>query len=190
MTSAPRMLRAHYTANDISNNSRALRIISERSSKGETRDLLLEDLTSKDKNRRSKALNAMHFLVSNRACMPIPSSKSDVPLMAHKNSITHLHLHPAQRPTNLHCTRRLRLSLPRRTRGGNLHDNIANPPKNPSPRRTESPEHHQLSPTREYTSRIGSRDCQPLALQVPVSVRADGTIPETGCGYSHEDLVV
>lgn len=47
--------------------SRALRIISERSTKGETRDLLLQDLTSRDKARRAKALNAMFFLVSNRA---------------------------------------------------------------------------------------------------------------------------
>ncbi|KAH8433638.1 uncharacterized protein LDX57_011272 [Aspergillus melleus] len=45
----------------------ALRIIAERSTKGETRDLLLEDLASKNKDRRNKALSAMHFLVSNRA---------------------------------------------------------------------------------------------------------------------------
>ncbi|OJJ46291.1 hypothetical protein ASPZODRAFT_133322 [Penicilliopsis zonata CBS 506.65] len=45
----------------------ALRIISERSTKGSTRDLLLEDLASKNKERRNKALTAMHFLVSNRA---------------------------------------------------------------------------------------------------------------------------
>ncbi|KAK1139115.1 hypothetical protein N8T08_001301 [Aspergillus melleus] len=45
----------------------ALRIIAERSTKGETRDLLLEDLASKNKDRRNKALGAMHFLVSNRA---------------------------------------------------------------------------------------------------------------------------
>lgn len=45
----------------------ALRIISERATKGQTRDLLLEDLASKDHKRRGKALNAMWFLVSNRA---------------------------------------------------------------------------------------------------------------------------
>ncbi|XHG02750.1 hypothetical protein AWENTII_006088 [Aspergillus wentii] len=45
----------------------ALRIISERSTKGSTRDLLLQDLASKHQGRRSKALSAMHFLVSNRA---------------------------------------------------------------------------------------------------------------------------
>ncbi|GKZ37866.1 hypothetical protein AbraIFM66950_009693, partial [Aspergillus brasiliensis] len=45
----------------------ALRIIAERSTKGETRDLLLRDLASRNKQRRGKALNAMHFLVSNRA---------------------------------------------------------------------------------------------------------------------------
>ncbi|KAL5365826.1 hypothetical protein BJX96DRAFT_19938 [Aspergillus floccosus] len=47
--------------------SAALRIISERSTKGETRDLLLQDLASKDKERRGRALNAIYFLVSNRA---------------------------------------------------------------------------------------------------------------------------
>lgn len=51
---------------------RALRIISERSTKGSTRDLLLQDLASKHQGRRSKALSAMHFLVSNRACMGLP----------------------------------------------------------------------------------------------------------------------
>ncbi|KAF9894213.1 hypothetical protein FE257_007715 [Aspergillus nanangensis] len=45
----------------------ALRIISERSTKGETRDLLLKDLASKDEERRGQALNAIYFLVSNRA---------------------------------------------------------------------------------------------------------------------------
>ncbi|QSS53564.1 hypothetical protein I7I53_00859 [Histoplasma capsulatum var. duboisii H88] len=45
----------------------ALRIISERSTKGSTRDLLLEDLSSKDPTLRNKALNALYFLVSNRA---------------------------------------------------------------------------------------------------------------------------
>ncbi|KAL4888705.1 hypothetical protein BDV59DRAFT_205948 [Aspergillus ambiguus] len=45
----------------------ALRIISERSTRGETRDLLLQDLSSKDKERRGKALNAIYFLVSNRS---------------------------------------------------------------------------------------------------------------------------
>ncbi|KAJ5246994.1 Armadillo-like helical [Penicillium chermesinum] len=45
----------------------ALRIISERSTKGETRDILLADLSSKNKTRRGKAINALHFLVSNRA---------------------------------------------------------------------------------------------------------------------------
>ncbi|KAI2791523.1 hypothetical protein POX_c04384 [Penicillium oxalicum] len=47
--------------------SAALRIISERSTKGPTRDLLLEDLSSKNKSRRDKALTALNFLVSNRA---------------------------------------------------------------------------------------------------------------------------
>ncbi|KAA8642213.1 uncharacterized protein ATNIH1004_011154 [Aspergillus tanneri] len=45
----------------------SLRIIAERSTKGETRDLILLDLASRDKSRRNKALSAMHFLVSNRA---------------------------------------------------------------------------------------------------------------------------
>ncbi|EAW15102.1 uncharacterized protein ACLA_057580 [Aspergillus clavatus NRRL 1] len=45
----------------------ALRIIAERSTKGQTRDLLLKDLASKNKERRGKALAAMFFLVSNRA---------------------------------------------------------------------------------------------------------------------------
>ncbi|ODH39834.1 hypothetical protein ACO22_01777 [Paracoccidioides brasiliensis] len=45
----------------------ALRIISERSTKGSTRDLLLEDLSSKDPSLRNKALNALYFLVSNRS---------------------------------------------------------------------------------------------------------------------------
>ncbi|KAJ5082000.1 hypothetical protein N7532_011043 [Penicillium argentinense] len=45
----------------------ALRILSERSTKGETRDLLLEDLSSKDKVRQDRSLTALYFLVSNRA---------------------------------------------------------------------------------------------------------------------------
>ncbi|KAJ5088183.1 hypothetical protein N7456_011799 [Penicillium angulare] len=47
----------------------ALRIISERSTKGETRELLLEDLSSKNKARQGKALTALHFLATNRARM-------------------------------------------------------------------------------------------------------------------------
>ncbi|KAJ6033058.1 hypothetical protein N7444_010829 [Penicillium canescens] len=45
----------------------ALRIISERSTKGDTRDLLLEQLASKHKISQGRALNALNFLVSNRA---------------------------------------------------------------------------------------------------------------------------
>ena len=48
---------------------RALRIISERSTKGDTRDLLLEQLASKHKISQGRALNALNFLVSNRARM-------------------------------------------------------------------------------------------------------------------------
>ncbi|KKK17932.1 hypothetical protein AOCH_005590 [Aspergillus ochraceoroseus] len=47
--------------------SAALRIIAERSTKGDTRDFLLSDLASKNPERRGKALTAMYFLVSNRA---------------------------------------------------------------------------------------------------------------------------
>ncbi|KAL2824525.1 hypothetical protein BDW59DRAFT_147462 [Aspergillus cavernicola] len=47
--------------------SAALRIIGERSVKGDTRDLLLKDLASKHPERRNNALAAMFFLVSNRA---------------------------------------------------------------------------------------------------------------------------
>lgn len=50
--------------------SRALRIISERSTKGDTRDLLLEELASRNKVQQRRALNALNFLVSNRARMP------------------------------------------------------------------------------------------------------------------------
>ncbi|KAK2741020.1 hypothetical protein FQN57_005756 [Myotisia sp. PD_48] len=44
---------------------RSLKIVSERASKEPTRDLLLEDLASKDRGRRQKALTAIHFLVAN-----------------------------------------------------------------------------------------------------------------------------
>ncbi|KAL4951304.1 hypothetical protein BDW69DRAFT_40910 [Aspergillus filifer] len=47
--------------------SAALRIIAERSVKSDTRDLLLEDLSSKSPARRNKAVSAVLFLVSNRA---------------------------------------------------------------------------------------------------------------------------
>ncbi|RDW81779.1 uncharacterized protein DSM5745_05336 [Aspergillus mulundensis] len=47
--------------------SAALRIIAERSVKGDTKDLLLEDLASKNPERRNKAISAAFFLVSNRA---------------------------------------------------------------------------------------------------------------------------
>ncbi|KAL1982289.1 hypothetical protein VTN96DRAFT_1447 [Rasamsonia emersonii] len=59
----------------------ALRIVAERSTKGSTRDLLLRDLASKDKERRNKALTAMHFLVSNRALArsAVPSRLKDLP---------------------------------------------------------------------------------------------------------------
>ena len=58
-----------YTAPMIGTNilHSALRIIAERSTKGETRDLLLRDLASTNTERRSKALSAMYFLVSNRS---------------------------------------------------------------------------------------------------------------------------
>ncbi|KAJ6109722.1 Armadillo-like helical [Penicillium sp. IBT 16267x] len=45
----------------------ALRIIAERSTKGEARDILLDDLSSKNKVRQGRALTALNFLVSNRA---------------------------------------------------------------------------------------------------------------------------
>ncbi|KAL4913160.1 hypothetical protein BDW62DRAFT_220848 [Aspergillus aurantiobrunneus] len=47
--------------------SAALRIIAERSVKGDTRDLLLKDLASKNPERRNKAIPTAFFLVSNRA---------------------------------------------------------------------------------------------------------------------------
>ncbi|KAH8701138.1 hypothetical protein BGW36DRAFT_292977 [Talaromyces proteolyticus] len=45
----------------------SLRILSERATKEASRDLLLEDLKSKNKKRRDRALTAIHFLVSSRA---------------------------------------------------------------------------------------------------------------------------
>ncbi|KAJ5915385.1 Armadillo-like helical [Penicillium verhagenii] len=45
----------------------ALRIIAERSTKDETREILLDDLSSKNKARQGRALTGLHFLVSNRA---------------------------------------------------------------------------------------------------------------------------
>ncbi|CAI7588782.1 unnamed protein product [Penicillium palitans] len=59
----------------------ALRIISERSTKGDTRDLLLEELASKNKVHQRRALNALNFLVSNRALTrtSICSRLADVP---------------------------------------------------------------------------------------------------------------
>ncbi|GAQ12023.1 hypothetical protein ALT_9344 [Aspergillus lentulus] len=58
----------HYEALTLANDpSRALRIIAERSTKGSTRDLLLKDLASKNKERRGRALTALYFLLSNRA---------------------------------------------------------------------------------------------------------------------------
>lgn len=39
--------------------------------KSSTRDLLLKDLASKNKERRGKALTALLFLVSNRARMDL-----------------------------------------------------------------------------------------------------------------------
>ncbi|KAJ5457103.1 hypothetical protein N7530_012377 [Penicillium desertorum] len=59
----------------------ALRIISERSTKGDTRDLLLEELASRNKVQQRRALNALNFLVSNRALTrtSICSRLADVP---------------------------------------------------------------------------------------------------------------
>ncbi|EFR01913.1 hypothetical protein MGYG_04913 [Nannizzia gypsea CBS 118893] len=45
----------------------ALRIISERSTKGTTKELLLDDLAGDDPERRRKALNALNFLISSSA---------------------------------------------------------------------------------------------------------------------------
>ncbi|GAM38773.1 hypothetical protein TCE0_033f09781 [Talaromyces pinophilus] len=45
----------------------ALRIISERATKEPSWDILLEDLRSKNKPRRNRALDAIHFLFANRA---------------------------------------------------------------------------------------------------------------------------
>lgn len=47
---------------------RSLRIIAERASKEQSWDILLEDLRSKHKPRRNRAINAIHFLVASRAC--------------------------------------------------------------------------------------------------------------------------
>ncbi|CRG92192.1 hypothetical protein PISL3812_09248 [Talaromyces islandicus] len=49
----------------------SLRIIAERATKEPSRDLLLEDLASKNKRRRDRALTAIHFLVSSRASRSI-----------------------------------------------------------------------------------------------------------------------
>ncbi|KAJ5606969.1 hypothetical protein N7537_003588 [Penicillium hordei] len=59
----------------------ALRIISERSTKGDTRDLLLEELASRNKVHQRRALNALNFLVSNRALTrtSICSRLADIP---------------------------------------------------------------------------------------------------------------
>lgn len=67
-----------YTVRTIDTNVlySALRIIAERSTKGETRDLLLRDLASTDTERRSKALSAMYFLVSNRSRTDLAYSAS------------------------------------------------------------------------------------------------------------------
>ncbi|KZN88800.1 hypothetical protein EN45_073860 [Penicillium chrysogenum] len=59
----------------------SLRIISERSTKGDTRDLLLEEVASRNKVQQRRALNALNFLVSNRALTrtSICSRLADVP---------------------------------------------------------------------------------------------------------------
>lgn len=71
---------SHYTI-IVTNGSRALRIISQRSTKGDTRALLLEDLRSFSDTRRSKALTALHFLVTNRARMQTSSSPNESPML-------------------------------------------------------------------------------------------------------------
>lgn len=63
----PANMSVRIMSSNLTAPARALRIVSERSTKDVTRDLLLEDLASKDRGRRNKALTAMYFLVSNRS---------------------------------------------------------------------------------------------------------------------------
>jgi hypothetical protein len=80
MISAPRMATSVYTSHPVGADMlhSALRIIAERSTKGETRDLLLRDLTSMNKESRAKALSAMYFLVSNRTRTALHIQFNDV----------------------------------------------------------------------------------------------------------------
>lgn len=70
MTSDPRTRFSHpHYIIVVTNGSSALRIISERSLREQSRDLVLEDLTRKNKIPRDRALTALSFLVGDRACM-------------------------------------------------------------------------------------------------------------------------
>ncbi|KAK2873452.1 hypothetical protein FQN49_002359 [Arthroderma sp. PD_2] len=75
VSSLPKLSAGCIQSDNLPLYSRSLRIVSERSTKGPTKELLLDDLASEDPERRRKALNALSFLISSTACKsrPIPS---------------------------------------------------------------------------------------------------------------------
>lgn len=105
MTFELRTLKQHYLYHPIRRLTmfRALRIISERSTKGDTRDLLLAELASRNKVYQRRALNALNFLVSNRArTSPILHFlKERMKLIS--CSYSNFNMHSTCRPTHLYC---------------------------------------------------------------------------------------
>lgn len=172
MTSEPRMIppsdrRKHRLILD-----RALRIISERSTKGGTRDLLLEDVASKDKLRQSRALTALHFLVSNRACMFIICKCESHRSLTIMNSIPNFCLHQTPRCPNIHSHYQLPLQFPGRTYRTNVLDGFTYSSQNQTRRREKSTFYFEHPLTRKYSCCNRIRHCQSLALQISISLCA------------------
>lgn len=180
----------HNYPHRLKSHSSALRIIAERSTKGETRDLLLQDLVSRDKTQRNKALNALYFLVSNRARMASVRTSETKFLLTRSISLSHLHLLPAAGPPCLYRTNQLSLQSPGRTYRGDIDDCLTDSPKDQAFGREESAEYTQYGPTRKCACCARGWYRQSLAGQVPLSVRHWRAATTSRCRDSYENVVV
>lgn len=138
MTSDPRMRYSHpHYIIIVANGSRALRIISERSLREKTRDLILEDLARKNKIPRDRALTALWFLVSDRARMQHTPRPNKTPMLIASSKQEHCVL-LSTRPRDLHRPDHLSVQFPRRAHRTMVRDYLAHPAQDSAPRREQS----------------------------------------------------
>jgi hypothetical protein len=138
MTSDPRTRYSHpHYIIIAANGSRALRIISERSLRENTRDLILEDLAHKNKIPRDRALTALYYLVSDRARMLHTPTPKKSPMLIPSSKQEHRVLLSA-RPRDVYRLDHLSMQLPRRAHRTMVRDYLAHPAQDQTPRREQS----------------------------------------------------